>query len=251
MVVVLATLPAGAQTVPSAAADAAVEPLPSDAAAAAEGGTAKRFVRDVVGDYRHFFSKETAEWFEVGTVAALGAHGLDESINDAVTDSTGVSLPGGAAYGSQLLHIPVAIAWWAIAAAAGSGRDADAGRDLLRAQLSVVSWTYAIKIAAQRTRPNGDPRSFPSGHASTTFATAIVLQDHYGWKLGLPAFLAASYTAASRITANQHWTSDVVFGAAVGVACGRTVTIHFRETRVAVAPLAVPAGGGVILTVMR
>ena len=105
------------------------------------------------------------------------------------------------------------------------------GRDLLRAQISVVSWTYAIKVAAQRTRPNGDPRSFPSGHASTSFATAMVLQEHFGWKAGLPAFALAAYTAASRVVANQHWASDVVFGAVVGMASGRTVTIHLRDTR--------------------
>ena len=117
--------------------------------------------------------------------------------------------------------------WWAIAAAAGSERHAETGRDLLRAQISVASWTYAIKLATDRTRPNGDPHSFPSGHASTSFATAMVLQDHFGWKVGLPAFVVASYTAASRVADNQHWTSDVVFGAALGIASARTVTIKF------------------------
>src|SRR5262249_31830228 len=102
-----------------------------------------------------------------------------------------------------------------------------------------------------RTRPNGDPRGFPSGHASTSFATAMVLQEHYGWMLGLPAFLIAGYTAASRVIANQHWTSDTVFGAAVGIASGRTVTIHLRETRVSLAPLPVPGGGGVLVTATR
>src|SRR6185436_6773318 len=103
-------------------------------------------------------------------------------------------------YGSQLLHVPVAIGIWAAGAAAGSGRVADAGRDLLRAQISVVSWTYAIKVSARRTRPDGsDTRSFPSGHASTSFATAMVLQEHFGWKLGVPFFAVASYTAASRV----------------------------------------------------
>jgi membrane-associated phospholipid phosphatase len=121
---------------------------------------------------------------------------------------------------------------------------------LLRAQLAVGSWTYAIKLATQRTRPNGETHSFPSGHASASFATAAVLQDHYGWKVGVPAFVAAAYTAASRVTANQHWTSDVVFGAALGVACGRTVTIKFRESRISIAPAPVPGGAGVLVNVV-
>jgi membrane-associated phospholipid phosphatase len=150
-----------------------------------------------------------------------------------------------------LLQVPLAIAVWGVGAAAGSGRVAETGRDLLRAQISVVSWTYAIKIATQRTRPNGDPRSFPSGHASTSFATAMVLQDHFGWKAGVPAFAAAVYTAMSRVGANEHWASDVAFGAFVGIASARTVTIHLRDTRVSLAPLAVPGGGGVLVTALR
>ena len=79
----------------------------------------------------------------------------------------------------------------------------------------------------------------------------MVLQEHYGWKLGVPAFAIASYTAASRITDNQHWTSDVVFGAALGMVCGRTVTVRLRETKVSIAPLPVRRGGGVLITAQR
>jgi membrane-associated phospholipid phosphatase len=209
-----------------------------------------RFVRDVGGDYVHFLSKESALWLGAGGLAALAVHPADDNLSEWATENS-PSMPGADTYGSQLLHVPVAAIIWAVGAAAGSGRVADTGRDLLRAQISVVSWTYAIKVATNRTRPNGDPRSFPSGHASTSFATAMVLQEHFGWKLGVPAFAAAAYTAVSRITANQHWASDVVFGAAVGLASGRTVTIRLRDARFSLAPLAVPGGGGVLVTALR
>jgi membrane-associated phospholipid phosphatase len=215
-----------------------------------EPGVASRFVRDVAGDYKHFFSKETAISLGVGGGAALAVHQADQSIADWVSTNS-PSMPGGSIYGSQIYQIPVAIAWWAIASAAGSESQATVGRDLLRAQLSVVSWTYAIKFIADRTRPNGDPRGFPSGHASTSFATATVLQEHFGWKVGLPAFVAAAYTGTSRIADNQHWASDVVFGAAVGIACGRTVTIHVRDSRVTLSPVAMPGGIGVSVGAAR
>jgi membrane-associated phospholipid phosphatase len=207
-----------------------------------------RLVRDVLGDYAHFFSVETAVWLGVGGGAALVVHQSDESIRDAAL-AANTTLPGGDVYGSQFFQMPAALGWWAIAGAAGSQRHAQTGRDLFRAQIAVGSWTYAIKLATQRTRPNGDAHSFPSGHASASFATAAVLQDHYGWKVGVPAFLAAAYTAASRVTANQHWTSDVVFGAALGVACGRTVTIKFRESRISIAPAPMHGGAGVLVNV--
>jgi len=216
-----------------------------------EGNVAGRFVRDVASDYKNFLSLDSATWLGVGGAAALATHAADESIATWVQDTDRASLPGGSQYGSQYLHIPVAIAWWALGAAAGSDRHAAAGRDLLRAQLSVVSWTYVIKYASGRTRPNGDPRSFPSGHASTSFATAMVLQQHYGWKVGLPAFAAAGYSGVSRVLDNQHWASDVVFGAFVGLASARTVSLRLRDNRVSIAPLAVHGGGGVIVSTVR
>ncbi len=213
-----------------------------------DSNVAARFIRDVAGDYKNFFSLDTAQVLGVGGFAALAVHAADDEIAANVQSSNPPTLTGGYQYGSQYYQIPAAIAWWTIAAIAGSDEDAATGRDLLRAQLSVVGWTYAIKLSTNRTRPNGDTHSFPSGHASTSFATAEVLQEHYGWKVGLPAFILASYTGMSRILANDHFASDVVFGAAVGIASARTVTIKMREARVSVAPLAVPGGGGVLVT---
>jgi membrane-associated phospholipid phosphatase len=226
-------------------------PIAAGAQTADESNGAARLVKDIAGDYVHFLSVENAEILGLGGAAAGGAHAADESIASWVQTNQPSTWVGGNEYGSQYLHIPVALVWWAVGHMVGSAADAEAGRDLLRAQLSVVSWTYAIKYAADRTRPNGDPHSFPSGHASTSFATAMVLQEHYGWKLGVPAFLLAGYTGASRVIANQHWTSDVVFGAAVGMASGRTVTLHLRDTRVTLAPMPVPGGGGILITALR
>jgi hypothetical protein len=232
---------------------AALALLPATAGAqpADEPNAASRFIRDVARDYKDFLSVENAEILAIGGAAAGGAHAADQPVAMWVQTNQPSTWVGGDTYGSQWTHIPVAIAWWAIGSLAGSDKNADAGRDLLRAQLSVVSWTYAIKLAADRTRPNGDPHGFPSGHASTSFASAMVLQEHYGWKLGLPAFLLAGYTSGSRLIANQHFTSDVIFGAAVGMASGRTVTLHLRDTRVSFAPLPVPGGGGVLIKATR
>src|SRR3954466_976251 len=216
-----------------------------------EPNAASQFIRDVAGDYVHFVSVENAKLLAIGGAAAGGAHAADQPVAAWVQTTQPSAWLGGDTYGSQWTHIPVAIAWWAIGGLAGSDKTAAAGRDLLRAQLAVVSWTYAVKFAADRTRPNGDPHSFPSGHSSTSFASAMVLQEHYGWKLGLPAFLLAGYTSASRVIANQHWTSDVIFGAAIGMAAGRTATLHLRATRLSLAPLPLPGGGGVLVTATR
>jgi hypothetical protein len=204
-------------------------------------------MKDVFGDYKNFFSKETAFWYGGGLAAAGLVHLADEDIREALADPPEVAataLEGGDKYGNLTCQVPLAIGWWVIGHAMGSARGADAGRDLLRAQINAASWTYAIKFAVNRDRPNGDKRSFPSGHASATFATAMVLQKHYGWKVGVPFFLGATYTSISRISANKHWASDVVFGAAVGMASARTVTIHLRKQKISLVPIVVRGGGG-------
>jgi membrane-associated phospholipid phosphatase len=235
-----------------AAADTADAPVQS----ADEGGGTGRFMRDIWSDYRQFVSIESAEWLSVGGVAALAVHGADEAIREELQEpeaalTHALQLDGGAQYGNLSFQVPLAVTWWTIGHAMGSRRAAAAGRDLLRAQISALSWTYALKYSVDRTRPNGDPRSFPSGHASAAFATAMVLQAHYGWKLGVPVFAAATYTAVSRLTVNKHWASDVTFGAVVGMTCGRAVTVRLRGTRLAVVPQVVPGGGAVMLTAMR
>jgi hypothetical protein len=85
-------------------------------------------------------------------------------------------------------------------------------------------YTEIFKKAVSRTRPDGsDKVSFPSGHASTAFALATVAQRHYGWKVGVPSYLAASAIGLSRIEYNRHYFSDVLAGATLGIITGRTV----------------------------
>jgi hypothetical protein len=52
----------------------------------------------------------------------------------------------------------------------------------------------------------------------------------------------SSYVAISRLPANRHWLSDAVFGSAVGIIAGRTVTSHESERPYPVAVAAVPGG---------
>jgi len=212
------------------------------------------FLTDVFGDYRAMFSLENAEWYSVGGVGALAIHGADEYLRAKTQNEEATfarSVEAGSTYGNLSAQVPLALGWWIAGHVSGSSRAAAAGRDLLRGQISALSWTYALKYAANRERPNGDPRSFPSGHASATFATAMVLQQHYGWKLGVPFFALSSYTALSRITVNKHWASDVAFGSVVGMVCGRTVTVHVRQAKVRVVPHAMNGGGAVLFTVVR
>jgi membrane-associated phospholipid phosphatase len=97
----------------------------------------------------------------------------------------------------------------------------------------------------RRQRPEGSGFAFPSGHTTVSFASATVLQQHFGWKAGAPAYALASYIALSRVQMQRHYLSDVAFGAALGIAAGRTIVIGSERRRVRLEPLVVGGGGGV------
>ena len=74
-----------------------------------------------------------------------------------------------------------------------------------------------------------------------------MLQSNYGWQVGIPAYAAAGFVAASRLNEDRHYLSDVVFGAALGIMVGRTVTVRIGKGRFLVTPVAGPGEVGVQL----
>ena len=205
---------------------------------------------ETMNDFRRWASRDTFVWLGVGASAALAVRTQDASFGSALSGSRGLHEPlePGAIVGGTPFQLGAAVATYTIGRFSNSPRVASVGADLIRAQVVAEATTMAFKFAAGRTRPDGTPRSFPSGHASVTFASATVLQRHFGWKVGIPAYAVASYVAASRIQMKRHYLSDVAFGAALGIVAGRTVTVGRGDARFALGPMAAPGGGGVAFT---
>jgi membrane-associated phospholipid phosphatase len=185
-------------------------------------------------------------------MAALLAHSADRGATEALAGSGGLQqrFKPGTVIGATAVQLGGSFAAYAIGRATGNSRVAAIGADLFRAQMVAQAVTQAVKVSVGRTRPDGTPRSFPSGHASLSFASATVLERHLGWKAGIPAYAVASYVAVSRIGQRRHYLSDVAFGAALGIMAGRTVTIGRGDHRFAVAPTAASGGGGVSFTLL-
>ncbi|MGY4537356.1 membrane-associated phospholipid phosphatase [Mucilaginibacter sp. UYNi724] len=60
--------------------------------------------------------------------------------------------------------------------------------------------------------------SFPSGHAASTFSTAMALSNAYPkWYVIAPAFLWAGSVSYSRMYLGEHYPTDVAAGASIGV----------------------------------
>ena len=124
--------------------------------------------------------------------------------------------------------------------------------DMSQAVIVNGAYTFAIKNAVGRQRPDGGDRlSFPSGHTSNAFAVATVWARHYGTKAAIPAYAAAGLVGVSRMASRKHHLSDVVVGAALGYTVGRTVTRHLGDgdRRLSVGLDPGPAGDGVGLGV--
>jgi membrane-associated phospholipid phosphatase len=110
--------------------------------------------------------------------------------------------------------------------------------------------TQGIKFAVDRRRPDNGRYSFPSGHASASFATATIIEREFGWKAGLAAYGTAAYVAVSRLSENRHFASDVVFGAAVGIASAHAVTLTHGRVITQVSPFATHGRRGVNVTLL-
>jgi membrane-associated phospholipid phosphatase len=188
-------------------------------------------------------SRSSLGIMSVGAAAALGAHAVDTTTTRAFSGETELrtTFKSGAVIGGAPLQMGAAFASYAIGRALHKPCVARVGAELFQAQLIAQGLTIALKEASRRSRPLGGGFSFPSGHTTISFASATVLQQQFGWKVGVPAYAMASYVAASRVQMKRHYLSDVTFGAALGIVAGRTVSIgHGR--RLLVTPMATPSG---------
>lgn len=79
-----------------------------------------------------------------------------------------------------------------------------------------------VKYTVRRPRPDGtSDNSFPSGHTATSFMTAAMLHEEYGWRspwFSFGGYAIAAATGISRVINDRHWMSDVIAGAVIGTA---------------------------------
>lgn len=107
---------------------------------------------------------------------------------------------------------------------------------------ATVAATYILKYTVREERPNHkNMHSFPSGHASLSFANAAFLQRRYGWKVGGPAYAIATYIGVGRIWSKKHHWWDVVAGAAIGAGSAYIFTKPWaKEHSLSIAPVTDP-----------
>ncbi len=160
--------------------------------------------------------------------------GIDKTRIDVSSTFSDVGLYGSIAGGGGL---------YLLGAATHNDHLAETGRLGEEAIVNSLLVVEALKLATNRERPNeGSGRggfwphgtrsyesdgSFPSGHAAATFAFARVLASEYPSKrVQLAAYALALAVSASRVTARQHFPSDVLVGGTFGYLIGGYVVRH-------------------------
>jgi hypothetical protein len=190
----------------------------------------------------------------VGGGLALAVHPADATFNEKLAGHWDAFFAPGKYIGNTPEQVAGSLVTFVVGRITDKPKVSHLANDLLQAQILSEIIVEPLKLATGRLRPYqvsscGLNCSFPSGHATVTFADATVIERHLGWRYSFIGYGIATYVVASRLHDNQHWLSDVVFGAATGTIAGRTVVHHARDYW-AFTPMPVP-GGGFALIVTR
>ena len=213
----------------------------------------KAMAKHLVTNFKYLPSMENLYWAGAGGGLALAAHPFDDNVNEALvgSDTAEKMFKPGEILGELGTLLGSASVVYAVGRIKDQPKVSHLGMDLIEALAMSEALTQTIKYTTRRERPDGSGKnSFPSGHAADTFAFATALERHLNWKYSVPAYIFSGYVAISRLPANRHWLSDAVFGSAVGIIAGRTVTSHESERPYPVAVTVVP-GGMAIMYVHR
>lgn len=233
MLTMAAAVPAAAQSTPPPAA----EPNPLT-----------HVVQNLGRDIKDFIHLDTVTILGIGGTATIVTSRYDDSAYEWSLDHPAPEWTRlGRISGDGWVQGGLALGTWALGELTDHSATRHVGSDLVRAQLLNFVTTRTLKIAVDRRRPSGGGHSFPSGHSSASFTTAGVLQRHFGWKAGVPAYAAAGFIGLTRVRDRAHWVSDTVFGASLGIAAAFTVTRGHGPQSWTVTPTAVPGGAGLLI----
>ncbi len=135
--------------------------------------------------------------------------------------------------GSPGTHFAVTGLWYAISAESGDEFNKQRAWTMMTS-LSVTGLVIVgLKAVRDNDTPNGKSWAWPSGHTASSFTVASVLDEFYGPKVGIPAYVLASLVGYRMMDVGDHWGSDVVFGATLGWIVGHTIAGRHKKLEIA------------------
>lgn len=207
---------------------------------------------------------DQTDWLYFGsTLAAVAAaHEFDDDVRNHFVADPASALGTADQNGTRdaLPAVALLAGTWAYAALIHSKDGYYETGTMLEAGVLTAASTTLFKLAIGRERPretlqvdswfeSGD--SFPSAHASLSFAVGTVFaesgSDRYRWIRRTLGYGVAGLTSYWRVKGNAHWTSDVVAGAALGFTTAQFVMNRRDHSHRRVTTSVVPVDGGLAL----
>jgi len=216
------------------------------------------FAQDRLADFtKQFFQQERGLWMSplhadredmkwlvplgIGAGALLRT---DRNISNEANEAVAVRRPSRiiSQAGSAKATFVAPLALMTIGRLSNNERATEAGRVGLQAVLHSALIVQMLKSATNRERPNklsGDGgfwdggKSFPSGHAMTSWALAAAISDQYRDKkwVGITGYGVATAVSLSRVGGLNHFPSDVLIGSSLGWLIGHYVSHHAFSKR--------------------
>lgn len=203
------------------------------------------FLRHIAEDQKHFWTFPTRlrvqdlKWIVPAAGITAGLVASDSWISSQVPDKPG-QLNTSKNISDYALYSMIAAGGGAFLLGKIKNNDHMEETGLLSAEAAIdaTGVTYALKLVTQRQRPfvigeDGDfvfgkvsrsTLSFPSEHAAIAWSIASVISHEYPGPLTeVAAYGLATLVSTTRVTAKQHFPTDVLIGGALGWYFGHEV----------------------------
>ena len=125
--------------------------------------------------------------------------------------------------GSPATHFALSVALYTHGLLTENATTNDFAKTLTQALVLTGITTVGLKLAAWNHSPNGELFGWPSGHTSSTITVASVVHQYYGFWPAVPLYTLTGLVMYERMITGEHWASDVIFGAALGLVIGHSV----------------------------
>ncbi len=161
----------------------------------------------------------------MGASITIRETGVDDTIRNRTHGSRAL---GDADEPIQLLghpgtHFAAAGVLWLGSTLAQDVKSHEVAKSLTQALAVNGVTTLALKWAANTRAADDEPYAWPSGHTSSAFTVAAVLNEYYGPWVGVPSLALAGLVGYQRLDSRVHDFSDVVFGGMLGYVIGTSI----------------------------
>lgn len=161
----------------------------------------------------------------MGASIAIRGTGVDDSIREYTEGNRNLGDADEAIQilGNPATHFAAAGLLWASSTITKDVEQHELAKTLGKALAVNGATTLILKFAANTRAPDNEPYAWPSGHTSSAFTFAAVLNEYYGPLVGLPSLALAGLVGYQRIDSRVHDFSDVIFGGVLGFVVGTSI----------------------------